>query len=96
MASTKHILSRKDFDNIVALPKINWDRVSETKKQAIADRCIERFQELHLITEIEGVRKFSGGKYVYEKALMETMEILGIEISEEEREDLLIEDFLSV
>lgn len=93
---SKHLLSRTTFDRVLALPDVNFDRLSEAKKEQIANRCIELHQELHLITEIEGVKKFAGAKYLYEQALQKTMEILGIEISEEEKEDLLIEEFLSV
>lgn len=93
---SKRVLSRTTFDRVLSLPEVNFDRLSDAKKQQIANRCIELHQELHLVTEIEGVKKFSGAKYLYEQALQKTMEILGIEISEEEKEDLLIEEFLSV
>lgn len=88
------VLPRKTFDNVLALPEINWDRVSEQKKAQIADRCIELYQQLHTIDQIEGVKKFQGALYLYEQALMKAMDILGLEITNEEKDDLLIANFL--
>ena len=95
MPTTPHVLPRRTFDHVIALPDINWDRISDKKKAQIVDRCIELHQQQHLITEIEGVRKLSGALYLYGQALLKVMDLLGVPISEEEQHDLVIDSFLT-
>jgi hypothetical protein len=46
------------------------------------------------IDAIESIKKFDGAKYLYEKALTDTLEALGSTVSDETRADLTLSSFL--
>jgi hypothetical protein len=88
------LIPNSAFKKVLELPNVDWSAVSETMCERVVERCQQRLQELPQVTEIEGIKNLSGAKYLYEKALVDTLELLGSPVSEETRAELLLADFL--
>ena len=88
------ILDRATFDRVLALPDVQWDKLSADRKHQVGERCLELYQQLHRITGIESVRKLSGAMYLYEQALTKTLELLGVELTADDRDELLLAGFM--
>lgn len=88
------ILPGDTFRRVLDLPKVDWTNISAQKQQQVVARCQELLKQLPMITEIEGVKKFKGGLYYFEKALTDTLENLGATVDEETAAELLVENFL--
>ncbi len=88
------VLSREVFQQVLKLSEVDWNNVSEERRQSVVARCVQLRSEIPLIKDIEGVKKFSGGLYLYEQALTNVLTELGAELGEDTPVDLLIGDFL--
>jgi hypothetical protein len=89
------VLPSNTFRKVLDLPKVDWSTVSDSKRDQVAGRCVELLQQLPLVEAIEGIQKLSGAKYLYEQALLKTLDALGVVIEDDTRTDLLIDSFLS-
>jgi hypothetical protein len=89
------VLASNTFRKVLELPKVDWSQVSAAKCAQVVDRCVQLLQELPRVTTIEGVKKVDGAKYLYERALRETLDHLGHELSEELVQELIIEQFIA-
>lgn len=89
------VLPSLTFRRVLDLPKVNWSSVSDDKKSQVIARCQELLKQLPDIESIESIKRLDGAKYLFEKALMDTLEALGAPITEETRSELLIENFLA-
>jgi len=89
------IIPNSAFKKVLELPNADWTSVSDQMIARVVERCQQRLAELPQVTEIEGIKKLTGAKYLYEKSLIDTLEALGAPISEETRTELLLADFLS-
>jgi len=89
------VLSSMTFRRVLDLPKVDWSTIGEVKQQQVVARCEELLSQLPQVTQIEGIKKFDGAKYLFEQALIQTLDQLGAPISEETRADYLVSQFLA-
>jgi hypothetical protein len=88
------ILPGYTFRRVLELPKVDWTKVSSTRKEQVVARCAELLRQLPQVEAIEGVRRLDGAKYLFERALLDTLETLGSPLTEETRAELLIDEFI--
>jgi hypothetical protein len=82
------------FRRVLELPRIDWSRVSDHQQRRVIDRCQELLSQLSDIHEIEGIKRTEAAKYLFERALIDTLELLGHGASEETRTELVLDAFL--
>lgn len=88
-------LSRDSMTRVTKLQTVVWDRQPDEVKQAITLKCQTLLKQLPEITQIEGINNLSGAKYILEKALLKTLENLGVTVDQTQLDDLLVHNFLS-
>lgn len=89
------VLPGSTFRHVLDLPKVDWERIDDDRKAQVAERCQSLYSELPQIKAIEGVNNTDGAKYLYERALIDTLDLLGVTVDEQTREDLLLQSFLN-
>jgi len=89
------VVSQMTFRRVLDLPKVDWTHVSAERQADVVARCEQLLRQLPQVHEIEGVRKFDGAKYLYEQALVKTLELLGAPITNTTKDELLVDNFLA-
>jgi hypothetical protein len=88
------VLPGYTFRRVLDLPKVDWTKISPARKEQVIVRCAELLRQLPQVEAIEGVRRLDGAKYLLERALLDTLEMLGSPLTEETRAELLIDEFI--
>lgn len=87
-------LTRKAFQQLLALDKVNWDQIEEHTKRAAQVKLETVLDRLPQLEEIEGVQNLAGAKYLIQQRAVSTLEKLGVTVDNSTLDAITIAGFL--